>query len=99
MSKSWARLFLCLSSIACAQSIDIPVLHCVVHAGDSPARARPDLNQSGWKPYSEWEFSFDQLLRSGADGAALARAAQQFGQEDDITVLTLQYAPAEVLHA
>ncbi|MFP5235257.1 MAG: PP2C family protein-serine/threonine phosphatase [Acidobacteriota bacterium] len=29
----------------------------------------------------------------------IARAAQQFGQEDDITVLTLTFAPAEVLHA
>lgn len=28
----------------------------------------------------------------------IAHAAQTFGQEDDITVLTLQYAPAEVLH-
>jgi hypothetical protein len=37
-------------------------------------------------------FGFDriaELLRSGADGAALAGAAQNYGQEDDITVLTL----------
>ena len=60
MSKSWAWLFLCLSSIACAQSIDIPVRQCVLHAGDNPAWAKPDLDQSGWKPYSEWECSFDQ---------------------------------------
>lgn len=30
---------------------------------------------------------------------AIALAAKQFGQEDDITVLTLAFAPAEVLHA
>jgi hypothetical protein len=30
---------------------------------------------------------------------AIAHAAQAFGQEDDITVLTLTFAPAEVLHA
>ncbi len=29
----------------------------------------------------------------------VAQAAQAFGQEDDITVLTLAFAPAEVLHA
>src|SRR5208337_5411724 len=43
-------------------------------------------------------FGFDQiahLLRSGAGGAALADAAQAFGQEDDITVLTLAFAPTE----
>jgi hypothetical protein len=47
-------------------------------------------------------FGFDQiarLLRSGSGGAALADAAQAFGQEDDITVLTLAFAPVEVAHA
>jgi hypothetical protein len=47
-------------------------------------------------------FGFDKiahLLHSGTGGAALADAAQLFGQEDDITVLTLAFAPAEVAHA
>ncbi len=47
-------------------------------------------------------FGFEQiasLLCAGGGGAALANAAQSFGQEDDITVLTLAFAPAEVLHA
>jgi serine phosphatase RsbU (regulator of sigma subunit) len=47
-------------------------------------------------------FGFDriaELLRSGADGPALASAAQEFGQEDDITVLTLTFAPIAVAHA
>ena len=45
-------------------------------------------------------FGFDrtrQISHQSAD--AIARAAQQFGQEDDITVLTLKFAPVEVLHA
>ena len=36
--------------------------------------------------------------QSVADQQALS-AAQQFGQEDDITVLTLTFAPVEALHA
>lgn len=45
-------------------------------------------------------FGFDrvsELLRTGADGAAIARAAQAHGQQDDITVLTLSFAPAEMM--
>ena len=47
-------------------------------------------------------FGFDriaELLHTGADGAAIARAAQAHGQEDDITVLTLTFAPTGVVHA
>ncbi len=47
-------------------------------------------------------FGFERIgeqLQGGRSGAALALAAQNFGQEDDITVLTLTFAPAEVLHA
>ncbi len=47
-------------------------------------------------------FGFDrtaELLHSGANGAALASAAQSFGQGDDITVLTLALSPVEVLLA
>lgn len=39
-------------------------------------------------------FGFDrigELLRNGVSAVALADAAQQFGQQDDITVLTLQF--------
>jgi serine phosphatase RsbU (regulator of sigma subunit) len=41
-------------------------------------------------------FGFDriaELLRTGANGAALATAAQAHGQQDDITVLTLTRQP------
>jgi hypothetical protein len=47
-------------------------------------------------------FGFERigkLLQDGTSGASLALAAQNFGQQDDITVLTLTLAPAEVLHA
>jgi len=40
-------------------------------------------------------FGFDRTAAISAQPAeAIAHAAQQFGQEDDITVLTLRYAPA-----
>jgi hypothetical protein len=47
-------------------------------------------------------FGFDriaEMLHAGAGGPALATAAQEFGQQDDITVLTLRFAPSEVPHA
>lgn len=45
-------------------------------------------------------FGFDRTAAISTQSAeSIAHAAQQFGQEDDITVLTLKFAPAEVLHA
>ena len=45
-------------------------------------------------------FGFDRTAAISTQSAeSIAAAAQQFGQEDDITVLTLTFAPAEVLHA
>jgi len=45
-------------------------------------------------------FGFERTAAISKQSAeVIARAAQAFGQEDDITVLTLTYAPAEVLHA
>lgn len=44
-------------------------------------------------------FGFDRTAQISTQPAeAIAHAAQQFGQEDDITVLTLAYAPLEVAH-
>jgi len=44
-------------------------------------------------------FGFDRTrLISTQSAEAIAHAAQAYGQEDDITVLTLTFAPAEVLH-
>jgi len=45
-------------------------------------------------------FGFDRTRAISTHSAEqIAAAAQAFGQEDDITVLTLAFAPAEVLHA
>ena len=45
-------------------------------------------------------FGFDRTRAiSTQSSEAIAAAAQAHGQEDDITVLTLTFAPAEVLHA
>jgi phosphoserine phosphatase RsbU/P len=45
-------------------------------------------------------FGFERAATISTQAAeSIARAAQHFGQEDDITVLTLTFAPAEVLHA
>ncbi|HEX3986741.1 MAG TPA: SpoIIE family protein phosphatase [Acidobacteriaceae bacterium] len=42
-------------------------------------------------------FGFERTLRiSGQSAQAIAEAAQRFGQEDDITVLRLAFAPATV---
>jgi serine phosphatase RsbU (regulator of sigma subunit) len=46
-------------------------------------------------------YGFDrvrQLLATQASVAEMARAAQAFGQEDDITVLSLTFAPVGVAH-
>jgi len=45
-------------------------------------------------------FGFDRTHTISQQSAEqIAQVAQAFGQQDDIAVLTLQFAPAEVLHA
>lgn len=45
-------------------------------------------------------FGFERTAVLSANAAEdIARAAQHFGQEDDITVLTLQFSPPEVIRA
>ena len=45
-------------------------------------------------------FGFERTRAiSGKSAEQIAKAAEQFGQEDDITVLTLSYMPVEVAHA
>jgi Stage II sporulation protein E (SpoIIE) len=45
-------------------------------------------------------FGFERARQISIQSAeAIAQAAQAFGQEDDITVLTLTFAPAEMLYA
>ena len=50
-----ALLFLLVAAILPAQSIQtIPSQQCLWHAGDNPAWAAPNLDESGWRPYSTW---------------------------------------------
>jgi serine phosphatase RsbU (regulator of sigma subunit) len=45
-------------------------------------------------------FGFDRTRAiSGFQASKIAEIAQAFGQEDDITVLTLTFAPVGVAHA
>lgn len=45
-------------------------------------------------------FGFERAAAISTEPAPkIAQAAQAFGQDDDITVLTLSYAPVEVMHA
>ena len=45
-------------------------------------------------------FGFDRTRKiSHLPADQIAQAAQAFGQEDDITVLTLRYVPSEALEA
>jgi serine phosphatase RsbU (regulator of sigma subunit) len=45
-------------------------------------------------------FGFKRTAEvSGQSAESIAQAAQKFGQEDDITVLTLTLMPVEVAHA
>ncbi len=45
-------------------------------------------------------FGFERATQLSTEPAEkVAQAAQAFGQEDDITVLTVTFAPAGVLHA
>jgi serine phosphatase RsbU (regulator of sigma subunit) len=77
--------------------IDFPVLRFKLAEGDSlmlmtdgVAEAQDAVGQL---------FGFDrisEMLRRGVAAAALASAAQNFGQEDDITVLTVARMAAAV---
>jgi Stage II sporulation protein E (SpoIIE) len=53
----WALFLLLLPLAAPAQSlITIAPQQCVWHAGDDPAWSAPTLDESGWRPYSEWNL-------------------------------------------
>lgn len=77
------------------------------HAGDDARWAEPGFDDSRWsvlKGDRDWDSRFDGLFGfhrtrhiSTQSAEAIAATAQAHGQEDDITVLTLTFAPAEVL--
>jgi hypothetical protein len=116
---------------AMAQSlITVTPQQCVWRAGDELAWAAPNLDETGWQPYTSWTinskhpriwirchtdlsylrhvdqpsvqislYAAYQIFEDGRSmGAALADTAQNFGQQDDITVLTITFAPV-ALHA
>ncbi|HTV05812.1 MAG TPA: PP2C family protein-serine/threonine phosphatase [Acidobacteriaceae bacterium] len=54
-------LLLMLPVAAFGQSlITVSPQHCVWRAGDNPAWAVPNLDESGWLPYSQWKLNPDQ---------------------------------------
>jgi len=70
--------------------IDFPVLNFQLAAGDSLILMSDGIAEAQ-KPDGEL-FGFDrisELLSRTTSAATLADAAQSFGQEDDITVLTI----------
>jgi serine phosphatase RsbU (regulator of sigma subunit) len=75
--------------------ITFPLLHFKLADGDSLM-----LMTDGVAEAQDAEgrlFGFDrigEMLRTGAAADALAKAAQAFGQEDDITVLTVRSVAA-----
>jgi serine phosphatase RsbU (regulator of sigma subunit) len=80
--------------------IDIPVSRFQLAEGDSLILMTDGVVEA--QDAQGHLFGFERigkLLKDGTSGAALALAAQNFGQQDDITVLTLTLSPAEVLHA
>jgi phosphoserine phosphatase RsbU/P len=73
------------------QGIDFPVLHFRLGEGDALMLMTDGVAEA--QDADGQLFGFDrigQMLRKGTAAAALASAAQAFGQEDDITVLTVE---------
>ena len=63
-----------------AQSIQtISPQQCVWHAGDNPAWAAPNLDETGWQPYTRWKLNTNQpriWVRCHADLSALRGTAR-----------------------
>jgi hypothetical protein len=79
MKKAVWVLSLFLPLAAKAQSvIAIEPQQCVWHPGDDTAWAAPDLDETGWQPYSHWKLNPDQphiWVRCHADLTSLRGAA------------------------
>lgn len=61
MRRSAAFLVLSIPMLGAAQTvIRIQPEQCVWRAGDDAAWSSPDLNESEWRPYSEWRISADE---------------------------------------
>jgi hypothetical protein len=76
--------------------VDFPVLNFKLADGDSLMLMTDGVAEAQDAAGHLFGFDrIDQMLRGGLAAAALATAAQNFGQEDDITVLTVaRMAPA-----
>jgi hypothetical protein len=48
-------------SLAAQSVATIPTSQCVWHAGDDPAWAAPNLDESGWQPYAQWKADDNRL--------------------------------------
>ena len=84
-----------LGAVACSA---FPVFRFELSPGDSLTLISDGVIEAQ-NPASEL-FGFERTAAISTQPAkAIAHAAQQFGQEDDITVLTLTFAPAGVAHA
>jgi serine phosphatase RsbU (regulator of sigma subunit) len=84
-----------LGAIACNS---FPVFRLELSPGDSLTLISDGVIEAQ-NPSGEL-FGFERTAAISTQSAkAIAHAAQQFGQEDDITVLTLTFAPAGVAHA
>ena len=83
--------------LGAAPGIDFPVLHFKLVEGDSLMLMTDGVAEA--QNAEGHLFGFEriaELLQKGTAGAALANAAQAFGQQDDITVLTIARMAAAV---
>jgi len=53
----WAMLLMLPAALSAQSILNISPQQCVWHAGDNPAWAADNLDESGWQPYSGWRFS------------------------------------------
>jgi hypothetical protein len=66
MRKAIATLFALFCGMASASAlaaqsyVSVPPQQCVWHAGDDPAWAAANLDESGWQPYSKWKLDPSQ---------------------------------------
>jgi phosphoserine phosphatase RsbU/P len=81
-----------------APEVDYREISLALHPGDTLTFLSDGVVEAQ-SPTGEL-FGFERTRSISTQSAEeIARAASTFGQQDDITVLTLTFAPAEVLHA
>jgi serine phosphatase RsbU (regulator of sigma subunit) len=74
------------------RGIDFPAMHFKLAEGDALMLMSDGIAEAQDAGGSLFGFErIGEMLRSSASAAAIATAAQAFGQEDDITVLSLSF--------